>query len=144
MNRRNDPGKTSNSPRITFLLLVIVPILLGAAQCEAAGKDLFQIHCAGCHGINAKGLRSEHSDARYDTPDLTRLKEKFGGVFQKGLVREIVSGKNLTRGYPTDMPIWEELIEQNYIGTGDAGSREAATTIIINEIVNYLEEVQGS
>lgn len=43
------------------------------ARAERAGAPLFQRHCAGCHGADARGIAAAH------TPDLTDDRWLFGG-----------------------------------------------------------------
>lgn len=91
----------------------------------AAGKEFFHQNCSTCHGVDAKGYRSNGSGLMYDPnssdesrrvppADLTALSENNGGTFPADRVRDSVYSKGLimipAHGTP-DMPAWGHKLD---------------------------------
>ena len=59
------------------------------------GPDLFQAHCAACHGEDANGRGPLASALKTKVPDLTMLAKNNKGEFPSALVRKIIVGEDV-------------------------------------------------
>ncbi|HEV8337595.1 MAG TPA: c-type cytochrome [Candidatus Polarisedimenticolia bacterium] len=125
------------SSRRTLLLAAILALLLpgcgaqgmGVSQNSSAnserpehratagletGKQIYQVHCAGCHGARGDGRGPA---ARFLDPkpaDFTRGIFKFASVKAGQLPRDEDLLRTLTRGLPgSSMPSWQALPDEN-------------------------------
>jgi len=85
----------------------------GQAQAIRAGAPLFQQHCAGCHGADARGLAAAH------TPDLTDGRWLFGGDdIDTFLIRPSDIAFTIEHGIRTDDPKSRSLALMPALGQG--------------------------
>jgi mono/diheme cytochrome c family protein len=73
------------------------------------GRALFLVHCASCHGEDARG---GPAGATGSAPDLTRI-EARDGVFDPVHVAKHVDGRRLGSG-PHRMPRWGERFARSW------------------------------
>ncbi len=83
-----------------------------------AGKEIFHQHCSLCHGVDAKGFRTQGSGTLYDPDspepgrrvppaDLTALSDRNAGVFPTDRVRQSVTNRGSIQAHGTpEMPAW--------------------------------------
>jgi hypothetical protein len=79
------------------------------AQKEKAdvGKLEFEVHCAICHGMDAKGNGPYVSSLKVAPPDLTLLARNNTGVFPADHIIGVIDGRAQVKSHgPRDMPIW--------------------------------------
>ena len=109
------------------------------------GKAEFELHCAVCHGMDAKGNGFVSASLKVRPPDLTVLAKNNGGVFQADRIRSVIDGRTqvFTHG-PRDMPIWgrryavnaaEHFVDAPY-------DQEAYVRARILLLVDYLGRIQ--
>src|SRR5262245_44523135 len=79
---------------------------VGFSADRQPGPDLYKLHCASCHGLNASGSGLMTPQLRHVPPDLTVLAKNNGGVFPRARVRRIVEGREVPAHGERDMPIW--------------------------------------
>jgi mono/diheme cytochrome c family protein len=107
----------------------------------AAGKQLFQQHCAVCHGIHGNG-DSSYESGTYLPPrqppaaDLTALSIDNGGVFPADRVRNAIqcSAPIAQHGTP-EMPAWGNAFY-------DLKSRPKEYEKRVREITAFIESIQ--
>jgi mono/diheme cytochrome c family protein len=78
------------------------------------GQDLYQAHCAVCHGPNGKGDGPAASALKIKPADLTVLARNNGGKFPTELVRKFISGDDpaLASHGSREMPVWGPIFHQ--------------------------------
>ena len=86
------------------------------------GRQDFESSCAVCHGADGKGDGPYARLHGLQTPDLTALTARNGGVFPYRWVAEIVDGRRglIIHGIP-GMPVWGD----RYKAMAAAGCRDA-------------------
>lgn len=71
------------------------------------GKQEFEVQCAVCHGMDAKGNGPYVPSLKVAPPDLTTLAKRNGGVFPVDRVSTVIDGRTEVAAHgPRDMPIW--------------------------------------
>lgn len=118
----------------------------GQAGSTAARED-FKILCADCHNADAGGNGPLAKNLSKIPPDLTRIKQRAHGVFDKQAVYDWILGLKMTESHGTrEMPIWgdwlmdEEIDGDTSIAEAKAAEKEVERRVM--EIVKYLESLQ--
>jgi mono/diheme cytochrome c family protein len=71
------------------------------------GKKEYELQCAVCHGMDAKGDGVFNQVLKVVPPDLTVLSKTNGGVFPAERVSSVIDGRVEIASHGTrDMPIW--------------------------------------
>jgi mono/diheme cytochrome c family protein len=71
------------------------------------GKKEYELQCAVCHGMDAKGDGVFNQVLKIAPPDLTVLARKNGGVFPAERISSVIDGRvEIGSHGPRDMPIW--------------------------------------
>ena len=71
-----------------------------------SGAELFEQHCAVCHGNDLKGVGPTPAPYRVP-PDLTKLSQRHGGKFPEAYVVDVLrNGVALPEHGPAQMPTW--------------------------------------
>jgi mono/diheme cytochrome c family protein len=101
------------------------------------GQDLYQAHCAVCHGPNGKGDGSMASALKTRPADLTVLARNNGGKFPTERVRKFISGDDpsLVSHGSREMPVWG-LIFHQIEEDQDYGS------VRLQNLIKYLWTIQ--
>lgn len=99
------------------------------------GAEIYQGHCAVCHGPKAKGDGPAAPALEILPSDLTLLSSRHGGEFPSLAVMHTISGRFQEADYHTEMPAWERVF---MAATGDPlGAR-----LRVRNLTRYLETVQ--
>jgi mono/diheme cytochrome c family protein len=102
---------------IALLLFLIVGAVAARAQdySQLSGAKLYERFCASCHGDTGRGDGAVAASFRIETPDLTRLTQRHGGVYPDEQVRRIIEGRKPVGAHGTRvMPVWGfEFYAQN-------------------------------
>jgi mono/diheme cytochrome c family protein len=71
------------------------------------GKKEYELQCAVCHGMDAKGDGVFNQVLKIVPPDLTVLATKNGGVFPAERISSVIDGRvEIASHGSRDMPIW--------------------------------------
>jgi mono/diheme cytochrome c family protein len=71
------------------------------------GKELFQSHCASCHGTDGSGNGPAASALKTAPSDLRRLAKTHGGRFPRSEVVLFIDGETPVSAHGSrEMPIW--------------------------------------
>ena len=103
------------------------------------GVDLFQFHCATCHGRDGKGDGPTASALKSPPPDLTRISARNGGKFPAQQVERFVTNGSdgLAPSHGSkDMPIWGPIFRSVLPSDAEAKTR-------IRNLVTYIESIQS-
>lgn len=105
-----------------------------------SGANLFQLHCASCHGEDARGNGPVAEFINVKVPDLTQIRAAHGGNFPDDEVFRIIDGQaEMPAHGARHMPVW------GYEFFGRQGDDERAhgeATEKVKALVNYLRKLQ--
>ena len=78
------------------------------------GPDLFQAHCATCHGPGGRGNGPTAAALKTKPADLTALAKNNGGKFPTEQVKKFISGDDasLSSHGSREMPVWGPIFHQ--------------------------------
>ena len=100
------------------------------------GPDLFQAHCAACHGEDVSGHGPLASVLKTKVPDLTVLAKNNKGEFPSALVRKIIVGEDVLISHGSrEMPIWGPIFNQ-------IESDQDWGNVRVENLVKYLQSIQ--
>jgi mono/diheme cytochrome c family protein len=106
------------------------------------GAQLFQQHCAACHGSGALGDGPAAGSLKVAPADLTRIAVRRGGAFPEGDVAAFIDGRFEVGAHGTrEMPIWGRRLAEP-IADGTSGEEVARGRIQI--LIEYLKTIQQS
>jgi mono/diheme cytochrome c family protein len=111
-----------------------------AAEFASAGAELFEKHCASCHGSDARGYGSASRVLRTPLPDLRLIAARRGGRFPEGEIGRFIDGRyDLAAHGSREMPIWATRFADFVpdLGIGDDVARGR-----IWSLVTYLRTIQ--
>lgn len=78
-----------------------------AQKAKDVGKQAYEVQCAICHGMDAKGNGFYTASLKVAPPDLTSLAKTNGGVFPVDRITRIIDGRTELAAHGSrDMPIW--------------------------------------
>jgi mono/diheme cytochrome c family protein len=108
-----------------------------ATQSTEEGRELFMIHCEGCHGATGKGDGPAASLLRQRPSDLTLFTARNGGVFPGARLRRIIDGRDIVAHGRPEMPAWGNAFTRSSEPAG-----EDAVRARIEALVEFLETIQ--
>ncbi len=137
------------APRFTLiaLTLAIIAALSGCADevCmnlsgRYSGAILFQLHCASCHGEDARGNGPVAEFINVKVPDLTQISAAHGGNFPDDEIFRIIDGQAEMPAHGSrHMPVWGyEFFGQE----ADDEAAHAEATEKVKALVNYVRKLQ--
>jgi mono/diheme cytochrome c family protein len=103
------------------------------------GADLFQFHCATCHGRDGKGDGPTAKALKSAPPDLTRIASRNGGKFPSQQVERFVTdgSDGLAPSHGSkEMPVWGPIFRSVLLSDTEAKTR-------IKNLVSYVESIQA-
>jgi mono/diheme cytochrome c family protein len=134
-----------------FVCIAALAVLFGQAkqvdaQQNSARQDFLNL-CADCHNADAKGNGPLAKNLTKIPPDLTRIRERAGGVFDEKAVYDWILGLKMSDAHGSrEMPIWGDWLMDEAVE--DSTSLDAAKTAEkeieqrIMAIVDYLKTLQ--
>jgi mono/diheme cytochrome c family protein len=104
------------------------------------GERLFQVSCAACHGMDARGGGSVAPLLNVPVPDLTLISARRGGTFPNVEIFQIVDGQaDLSAHGPRHMPVWGyEFFGED----ADDQAAHARASAKVERLVQYLRSIQ--
>lgn len=126
----------------TLTLLAIFLASTASAQDVARGWDVFQNHCATCHGTGARG-NGPMADVLSVVPtDLTALAASNGGEFPTARVVRRVDGQREVLAHGGPMPLWGMILDgPSAVIVASDGAEIIAPEAIV-DVVAWLATVQ--
>ena len=101
-----------------------------------AGRQRFEMNCAICHGLDARGNGPFAELLNVKPPDLTLLSRAQGGDFPFSRIYRRIDGRDLPLAHGTrSMPIWGQRLKRE-------GGDETYVRGRLFEIMLYLESLQ--
>lgn len=148
-------GHMKNAP--LALLLLTTTLSFGTAalaqtektDAQAAKTDLgkkeYELQCAVCHGMDAKGEGVFNQVLKIAPPDLTVLAKKNGGVFPAERISSVIDGRVEIAGHGSrDMPIWGNRYEVDaakHFPDFPYGAETYIRARVI-QLIDYLHRIQ--
>lgn len=131
---------------VPALAALVVTALAGCADemCVSfsdrfSGAILFQLHCASCHGEDARGNGPVAEFINVKVPDLTQISATHGGNFPDEQVFRIIDAQaEMPAHGARHMPVWG----YEFFGQGDDERAHAEATEKVKALVNYLRKLQ--
>jgi mono/diheme cytochrome c family protein len=137
--------------RATFGALMLTSILLlgttAFAQKEKVdvGKQEFEAHCAGCHGMDARGKGPNATGLKVSPPDLTVIAEHNTGAFPTDRIIGVIDGRAQIKSHgPRDMPVWGDQYASRAAEhfAGSPYEQEAFVRGRVLILTDYLRRIQ--
>ena len=134
-----------------FPILVLTTTLsfstMAFAQKEKVdvGKLEFEVHCAICHGIDAKGNGSEAYNLEVTPPNLTLLAKNNAGVFPTDRMIDVIDGRAQIKSHGLrEMPNWGKQYATRAAEhfAGSPYDREAFIRGRVLILMDYLRRIQ--
>lgn len=123
-----------------FLVLITGAI---APPALADGAKLFTLHCAACHGQDARGNGPMTPALKQVPPDLTRLSAQAEGIFPTASVIAQIDGRSAPDAHGGSMPVYGWLLEGPRKDIVLENGTSVTTTEDIAQIVSWLQSVQS-
>lgn len=122
------------------LLLLTGPL---AAQDLALGAEIFERHCATCHGIAGKGDGPMSAILLIKPPDLTGLSARNEGTFPMQRVVARIDGRDPLVAHGSPMPVYGDFFEgvEGVLLKAETG-QPIMTSQPIADLVAFLETLQ--
>ena len=109
------------------------------------GKKEFEVHCATCHGTDAKGKGSDAYNLEVEPPNLTLLARNNAGVFPADRVIDVIDGRAQIKSHGLrEMPNWGKqyaVIAAEHFA-GSPYDQEAFIRGRVLILVDYLRRIQ--
>jgi mono/diheme cytochrome c family protein len=109
-----------------------------------SGEHDFNLYCASCHGVSAKGDGPKAFSLEKKPPNLTTLTEKYG-QFPRDKLTRMIDGRDPVPGHGVrEMPVWgvwfkEEAAQELGGAEGDEGSVKRR----LDNLVDYIASLQN-
>ncbi len=105
------------------------------------GVELYQEHCASCHGEQGHGDGPVALSLKVGVPDLTGIAARQGGAFPVDRVRSVIDGRIPLAPHGTrNMPVWGWAFRAS--STSSDPQAEYRTQALIGLLVDYLRSIQ--
>lgn len=105
------------------------------------GVELYQEHCASCHGEQGHGDGPVALSLKVGVPDLTRIAARQAGKFPADRVRSVIDGRTPLAPHGTrNMPVWGWAFRASTTSTDPQA--EYRTQALIGLLVDYLRSIQ--
>ena len=123
--------------RIQNIVNYIESLQAPTTASDDLGSRLFRIHCASCHGAEARGNGPLAESLRRPPPDLTKYTARNGGVFPSERLYQIIDGRHVASHGDRQMPVWGDAFRNARDGL-DVESTKSR----LDAIVRYLAGIQ--
>lgn len=129
--------------RATIVALAVTGTASAQEADVEAGKNLFLTSCWQCHGLDAKGYGPMAEMLAIETPDLTELSKRNGGVFPTEAVAMQIDGRSPLLAHGGEMPIFGPAFESDKNVTLRMKSgQQIMTGLPLANVIVYLESLQ--
>jgi mono/diheme cytochrome c family protein len=112
------------------------PVTPAVTTTSLSGRDIFQFHCAACHGPGGKGDGPAAGSLRTPPADLTTIAARHG-QFPTEFLRRFVAGDEppVAAHGTRDMPVWGPVFRSQQ-------PHDALADVRIENVVRYIESIQ--
>ncbi len=137
-----------NRSIVVLVVLVVAFAILGAqGQPEikkvapsqtspASGQQMFETHCAACHGRDGKGTGPAAKALKKPPADLTILAQRNGGKFPELRVFQAIHGElDVSAHGSKEMPVWGDVFKS-------MSKDPAALQMRLSNLTAYVRSIQ--
>lgn len=128
--------------RLDLLAACLLLPLPAAAQDAGRGAELYNRHCAVCHGIEATGQGPMAAVLTLAPTDLTALSASNAGVFPIIRVVTRIDGRDPLVSHGSPMPLFGQLYERQDTMIRAPDGMPILTSREIADLVAHLETLQ--
>ncbi|MCR9088501.1 MAG: cytochrome c [Rhodobacteraceae bacterium] len=135
-----------NYNRICLSAVALTATLAGplTAQDATQGQELYVAYCATCHGADATGTGPMAELIAVETPDLTGLSARNGGVFPAVMVASQIDGRDLMLAHGGQMPLFGRFFEgDEAVALATPSGQPMMTSQPIADLLAWLESIQS-
>ena len=131
---------------LIICILINLPVQYAFAQKAGAdfGKQEFESRCASCHDKDGKGNGWLSYFLNVQTPDLTTLAKKNGGILPIDRLYQNIAGEGVLIHGPSDMPAWGRTYKQEapdiYLGVPYNSEMYSRGRILL--LIEYINRLQ--
>jgi len=129
--------------QMLFALSLMALTLPAQAGDVDAGRDLYQYHCATCHGIEATGQGPMQPVLTVQPVDLTQLSMGNGGEFPLIRVIKRIDGRDPLVSHGSPMPVYGDFFEGEDVSLKTQSGQPILTSRPVADLVAYLESLQS-
>ncbi|MBD3662724.1 cytochrome c [Sulfitobacter aestuariivivens] len=128
----------------TLIALTCLFALTGAAHAQGAGRgqDLFETHCATCHGLEGTGKGPMAPVLLLQPTNLRELAARNDGIFPTARVVMRIDGRDPLVSHGSPMPIYGDFFEGDDTPLKAETGQPIMTSRAIVDLVDYLERLQ--
>lgn len=112
------------------------------AQDAKVGAELYRVHCATCHGIEAGGQGPMAGVLTIKPVDLTALQVNNGGVFPTERVVKRIDGRDPLVSHGSPMPVYGFFFEGKDQAVKTPSGQPILTSAPIVDLLTYLQTLQ--
>ncbi len=112
------------------------------AETVADGAELYRVHCAVCHGIDASGQGPMTGVLLIKPADLSRLQSANGGVFPTERVVKRIDGRDALVSHGSPMPVYGSFFEGQDVAIKTPSGQPVLTSQPIADLLKYLRSLQ--
>lgn len=114
-----------------------------AAQDAGIGAQLFERHCATCHGIAGAGGGPMSPILTLQPPDLTGLSDRNDGIFPITRVVSRIDGRDPLVAHGSPMPVYGDFFEGvQSVAIKAENGQPMLVSQSIADLVAFLREIQ--
>jgi len=100
------------------------------------GRELFQLYCAVCHGVDGRGDGPAAEAMKRRPPNLTSISKRNGGDFPTFRITRIIDGYEVKAAHGSrEMPVWGEFFH-------DMQRDETLLKLREHNLVEYIRSLQ--
>ncbi len=127
--------------RKAWLVACLVAAPAGAQDIQR-GAELFQGHCAACHGADAQGAGPMTAVLEVSPPDLTTLASGESAEFPTARVVRSIDGRDVILSHGGPMPLFGMLLEdESAVVDGEDGTPIITKQAVV-DIASWLASIQ--
>lgn len=113
------------------------------AQDETVGAELYRVHCATCHGIEATGQGPMAGVLLIKPTDLTVLQHGNDGIFPTERVVMRIDGRDPLVSHGSPMPVYGHFFEGNDVAIKAPSGQPILTSQPVVDLLAYLQSLQS-
>lgn len=114
------------------------------AQDIETGAELYRVHCATCHGIEASGQGPMVGVLTVKPVNLTALTATNDGVFPTERVVRRIDGRDPLVSHGSPMPVYGYFFEGEGQAVKTASGQPILTSAPIVDILAFLQSIQSN
>ena len=128
--------------KLILTLAFVAQVQPAFAQDSVLGAELYERHCATCHGLKAKGNGPMAPALVLQPHDLTTLTERHGGTFPVERIVMRIDGRDPLVSHGSPMPVYGDFFAGTDIILKTETGQPVLTSQPVADLLAYLEGLQ--